>query len=153
MLASIKAWCVAMLGRILEGEAHDDPSDDGNKIDDFLNIQAVFLDPVVLKTYRQVSLFAFNPRTEATIKDSKGNECKISEGMPPVIFQLPDVTGEDLVKAQRVVDDYAAKGYRTLAAARTEESGKWVMLGILPMLDPTRPSSAIETVARASEYG
>ena len=107
-----------------------------DKTGDFLAILTVFLNALALETYRQVSFIAFDPCTEATIEDSKGNEFKISKGMPPVIFQLGGSTREDLVKAQQVAADYTAKGYRTLVAGRTDENGKWVMLGILPIFDP-----------------
>ena len=153
MLASITEWLVRKLGRTLDGKAtptgrihsakakpHFGEFDDNLR--DFLAFLGVFLSPSATTTYKQVSLIAFDPHTEVTIKDSKGNECKISEGMPPVIFQLSSITGEDLVKAQSVVDDYTAKGFQTLAAARTDDGGKWVMLDVVPMLDAPRPSSS-----------
>ena len=72
--------------------------------------------------------------------------------MPPVMFQLANLDGDELAKGQKIVAEYAAKGYRTLAAARTDASGKWVLLGILPMFDPPRTDSK-ETIARAEAYG
>ena len=117
------------------------------KTRDFLSILAVFLNALALKTYRQISFIAFDPCTQATIKDSHGNESKISKGMPPVVFQLGGMTTADLLRAQQVVAEYTAKGYRTLAAARTDESGKWVMLDIVPTFDLPSLSSK-ETVAR-----
>jgi hypothetical protein len=112
-------------------------------------------DPSILKTYRRIAYVPFDPvakRTEATIADGTGKEFKVSKGMPPVIFKLCDIDGGDLVKAQKIVSDYAAEGYRALAVARTDASGKWVMLGILPMFDPPRLDSK-ETIARAKTYG
>ena len=107
-----------------------------DKIGDFAVILAVFLDALILETYQQVSLMTFDPRSEMKIIDTNGNEFTISKGLPPVIFQLAGgISGEDVVKAQEVVGDYAAKGYRTLAAARTDEGSKWVMLGILPLFE------------------
>lgn len=107
-----------------------------DKIGDFVATLTAFLSPLVLKIYRQVSLIAFDPRPEMKIRDSKGNEFTISKGLPPVIFELKGgISREDLVKAEEVVGDFAARGYRTLAAARTDEGGKWVMLGILPVLE------------------
>ena len=121
---------------------------------DLAVIQAL-KDQAVLKTYQQLAYVPFDPvakRTEATIKDSSGNQFKVSKGMPPVIFQLANLTGDELAKGQKIVAEYAAKGYRTLAAARTDASGKWVLLGILPMFDPPRTDSK-ETIARAEAYG
>ena len=120
--------------------------------------QAVFAaikDPVVLKAYRTTAFVPFDPvskRTEATIQDASGKQFKVSKGMPPVIFQLAGLAGDGLAKAQQVVADHAAKGNRTLATARTDDSGKWVLLGILPMSDPPRPDSK-ETIAKAKAYG
>jgi len=77
-------------------------------------------------------------RTEATIQDATGKQFKVSKGMPPVIFKLAGLVGSDLTAAQKVVSENAANGYRTLAVARSDEGGRWNMLGILPMFDPPR---------------
>src|SRR6516162_1170438 len=142
-----KAEDVILAGSLASKEEDKDPID-------IAVIQAL-KDRSVLKSYRQTAYVPFDPvlkRTEATIKDPAGKVFKVSKGMPPVIFQLADLAGNDLVKAQKIVADYAAKGYRTLAAARTDENGKWAMLGILPMFDPPRTDSK-ETIARAAAYG
>jgi len=142
-----KAEDVILAGSLASKEEDKDPID-------IAVIQAL-KDRSVLKTYQQVAYVPFDPvakRTEATIKDPAGKVFKVSKGMPPVIFQLAGLAGNDLVKAQKIVADYAAKGYRTLAAARTDENGKWAMLGILPMFDPPRTDSK-ETIARAAAYG
>jgi H+-transporting ATPase len=138
---------VILAGSLASKEEDKDPID--------LAVIGALKDTAVLKTYQQTAYVPFDPvakRTEATIKDSAGKQFKVSKGMPPVIFQLANITGDDLAKAQEAVADYAAKGYRALAAARTDDSGKWVMLGILPMFDPPRPDSK-ETIARANSYG
>lgn len=121
---------------------------------DLAVIQAL-KEPSELKQYLQVAYSPFDPvakRTEATIKDPSGHTFKVAKGMPPVIFNLAKLAGDDLAKALRIVSDFAAKGYRTLAAARTDDSGAWVLLGILPMFDPPRVDSK-ETIARAEAYG
>jgi H+-transporting ATPase len=144
---SATAQDVILAGSLASKEEDKDPID--------LAVIQALKDPSVLKSYQQTAYVPFDPvakRTEATIKDSAGRTFKVSKGMPPVIFQLANITGDDLVKAQKVASDYAAKGYRALAAARTDNTGKWVMLGILPMFDPPRPDSK-ETIARAASYG
>ena len=138
---------VILAGALASKEEDQDPID--------LAVIQALKDPGVLKTYQQVAYVPFDPvakRTEATIQDSSGQPFKVSKGMPPVIFQLAKMTGDDLAKAEKVVNDFAAKGYRALAAARTDVSGKWVMLGILPMFDPPRSDSK-DTIARAQQYG
>ncbi len=109
----------------------------------------------VLKDYQTTAYVPFDPvakRTEATIKDSSGRIFKVTKGMPPVVFELTKLNAEDKANALKIVSDFAAKGYRTLAAARTDVSGAWILLGILPMYDPPRPDSK-ETIARAADYG
>lgn len=138
---------VILAGSLASKEEDKDPID--------LAVIQALKDPAVLKSYQQVAYVPFDPvskRTEATIKDSAGKTFKVSKGMPPVIFKLANVTGTELAKAEKIVSDYAAQGYRALAAARTDDAGNWVMLGILPMFDPPRPDSK-ETIARAASYG
>lgn len=48
--------------------------------------------------------------------------------------------------------DLGRRGIRSLAVARTNDEGKWQMLGILTFLDPPRPDTKI-TIERAMEYG
>ncbi len=50
------------------------------------------------------------------------------------------------------MDELAAKGYRTLGVARSENSGSWEFLGILPLFDPPREDSAA-TIADAKKHG
>ncbi len=138
---------VILAGSLASKEEDKDPID--------LAVIQALKDPEVLKSYQQIAYIPFDPvakRTEATIKDASGKTFKVSKGMPPVIFKLANLVGDDLAKAEKAVADYAAKGYRALAAARTDAGGNWVMLGILPMFDPPRTDSK-ETIARAAKYG
>lgn len=138
---------VILAGALASKEEDKDPID--------LAVIGALKDPALLNGYRQVAYIPFDPvakRTEATIADAAGKQFRVSKGMPPVIFELAGISGDDLARAQQAVSDYAAKGYRALAAARTDDDGKWVMLGILPMFDPPRPDSR-ETIARANSYG
>ncbi len=48
--------------------------------------------------------------------------------------------------------DLGRRGIRSLAVARTNEEGKWTMMGILTFLDPPRPDTK-DTIERAMEYG
>lgn len=112
-------------------------------------------DATALKNFRQTAYVPFDPvakRTEATISGPDGASFKVSKGMPPVLFALAGLAGDELDKAEKIVADNAARGLRTLAAARTDAAGQWKMLGILPMFDPPREDSK-ETIARAAEYG
>lgn len=48
--------------------------------------------------------------------------------------------------------DLGRRGIRSLAVARTNDEGKWTMMGILTFLDPPRPDTK-DTIERAMEYG
>jgi hypothetical protein len=48
--------------------------------------------------------------------------------------------------------DLGRRGIRSLAVARTNDEGKWQMLGILTFLDPPRPDTK-DTIEKAMEYG
>ena len=138
---------VILVGSLASKAADKDPID--------LAILQALKDPGALKSYQQTKFVPFDPvakRTEATIKDASGREFKVTKGMPPVIFALAKLNPEDTVKALKVVSDFAAKGYRTLAAARCDDAETWELLGILPMFDPPRVDSK-ETIARATGYG
>lgn len=50
------------------------------------------------------------------------------------------------------VMDLGRRGIRCLAVAKTNDEGKWQMLGILTFLDPPRPDTK-HTIERAMEYG
>ena len=51
-----------------------------------------------------------------------------------------------------MINDFAAKGDRTLGVARSNDDGSWRFLGILPLYDPPREDSA-ETIAQAQAHG
>ncbi len=112
-------------------------------------------DASALKSYRQIQFAPFDPvgkRTEATVQDGGGQTFKVTKGAPQVVMQLCQVDRETQALADRAVDEFAAKGFRTLGVACTDAGGKWVFLGILPLFDPPREDSA-STIAEAGRYG
>lgn len=109
----------------------------------------------VLRQYAQVGFTPFDPvhkKTESTVRDAQGRTFKVSKGAPQVIIDLCHLDAPTTAKAQQVVADLAAKGYRTLGVARAETDGAWEFLGLLSLLDPPRPDSAA-TVAEARQHG
>jgi H+-transporting ATPase len=144
---SAKPEDVVLAASLASKEEDKDPID--------LAVIKALKDRGILKNYQKTSYLPFDPvskRTEATVKDGSGREFKVTKGMPPVIFTLAKLSPDETAKALKIVSDYAAKGYRTLAAASTDPTGAWVLQGILPMYDPPRPDSK-ETIARAESYG
>lgn len=113
-------------------------------------------DPEVLRTYNQLKFLPFDPvikRTEGTIKDAQDKTFKVTKGAPQVILGMSDAGDDTKKKAEAAVDEFAAKGYRTLGVARSEDNGgPWRFLGILPLFDPPREDSA-DTIAQAKAHG
>ena len=111
--------------------------------------------PEVLKSYQQLRFIPFDPnskRTEANVKDGGGKTVIVSKGAPQVIIGLCHLNESEKSKADKAVDDFAAKGYRTLGVARAEKEGKWEFLGLLPLYDPPREDSKA-TIQHAEEHG
>ena len=109
-----------------------------------------------LDHFDQTAFVPFDPvhkRTEATIRDNEGKSFRVTKGAPQVIMQLSGLADTDLERAQKVVDDFAAQGYRALGVARQAQEGEsWTFLGILSLFDPPREDSA-ETIASARDHG
>lgn len=138
----------ALLVASLASKAEDrDPID--------LAVLAGLHDDSALKAYTQTAYQPFDPvtkRTEATVKGPDGVVFHSAKGAPQVIVALAKLEGADLEAANKAVDTYAAKGFRTLGVARTEAGGAWRFLGFIPLYDPPRPDSK-ETIAKAEAYG
>ena len=113
-------------------------------------------DAKALDGYTQTGFTPFDPvskRTEGQIKGTDGKAFRTTKGAPQVIMQLARLEGDEATRANQLVDDFAAKGYRTLGVARSDNEGKnWTFLGILPLFDPPREDSA-QTIRHAIEHG
>jgi H+-transporting ATPase len=113
-------------------------------------------DEKLLGGYQVTDFQPFDPihkRTEATIKGSDGITFKVSKGAPQVIMAL--IAGDvEPIQSQvdGVVDQFAARGFRSLGVARTDSDGQWQLLGIIPLFDPPREDSR-ETIEAAQEMG
>jgi H+-transporting ATPase len=108
-----------------------------------------------LKEYQVVHFLPFDPvhkRTEATVKGKDGKTFKVTKGAPQVIQALSANAGEIKAAADKAVNDFAARGFRSLGVARAEGDGPWQFLGVLPMFDPPR-EDAKATIATALTMG
>jgi H+-transporting ATPase len=86
-------------------------------------------------------------RTEATVAQN-GSTFTVTKGAPQVILALAENPADVAPHVEQVVTDFAARGFRSLAVARTDASGRWRVLGVLPLYDPPREDSA-RTIATA----
>ena len=53
---------------------------------------------------------------------------------------------------EKGINEFAARGFRSLGVARTDEQGQWQFLGVLPLFDPPREDSKA-TIATARQMG
>ena len=103
------------------------------------------------------SLVAFHPfdpvvkRAEAEV-ENQGKHFRVAKGAPQVIIGLCDLGSEERQSINVEVDADAAKGFRTLGVAKTDDTGKWHFLGLLPLFDPPRDDAA-ETIAATRAMG
>ena len=108
-----------------------------------------------LKPYQVTHFQPFDPvhkRTEATVKGADGKTFKVTKGAPQVILAMSENAAAVKDVVEKVVHDFAARGFRALGVARADGEGKWRLLGVLPLFDPPRVD-AKSTVATAAEMG
>ncbi|MGA7748430.1 MAG: plasma-membrane proton-efflux P-type ATPase [Candidatus Aquilonibacter sp.] len=108
-----------------------------------------------LKDYHVLHFQPFDPvhkRTEATVKGSDGKQFQVAKGAPQVILQMSADAATVKPEVEKAVNDFAARGFRSLGVARADADGKWKFVGVLPMSDPPRPQ-AKATIADAKQMG
>ena len=112
-------------------------------------------DTAELKSYQILHFTPFDPvhkRTEAQVKDKDGKVSKVSKGAPQVILALAGNAGEAKAAVEKAVNEFAARGFRSLGVARAEGDGQWQFAGVLPLFDPPRVD-AKATIATAKQMG
>jgi H+-transporting ATPase len=112
-------------------------------------------DKNTLGQYQVVHFQPFDPvhkRSEALVKGKGEVEFKVSKGAPQVIAALDPKSSEFQPQVDKAINEFAARGYRSLGVARTDKQGKWKFLGILPLYDPPRDDSK-STIHSAREMG
>ena len=112
-------------------------------------------DKEALQGYQVVHFQPFDPvhkRTEATVKGTDGKTFKVTKGAPQVILELSANAGQVKSAVEKAVNEFAARGFRSLGVARAEGDGQWQFLGVLPLFDPPR-EDAKATIATARQMG
>jgi H+-transporting ATPase len=120
---------------------------------DTLTLGAV--DMPSLESVEQIEYLPFDPvvkRTEGTVRDkSNGSVFKTTKGAPHVILKLVNDPAITPI-VEHDIQKLGERGIRSLAIARTNDAGEWIMLGILTFLDPPRPDTW-QTIQDAKKYG
>jgi H+-transporting ATPase len=105
--------------------------------------------------FRVLHFQPFDPvhkRTEALVAAPDNEQFRVTKGAVQVIVALAANADEVRSGVERAVQGFAARGFRSLGVARTNQAGAWQFLGVLPLFDPPRPDSK-ETVATAEQMG
>lgn len=112
-------------------------------------------DEQALKGYEIVHFQPFDPvhkRTEASVKGADGKTFRVTKGAPQVILGLSANADEVVASVDKAVNEFAARGFRSLGVARTDGEGAWQFMGVLPLFDPPR-EEALATIASARQMG
>src|SRR5208283_3458127 len=128
-------------------------ADNNDTID--LAVLAGLKDKDALKGYEVVHFQPFDPvhkRTEATVKAKDGKMFKLTKGAPQVILELSANAGQVKAAVEKAVNEFAARGFRSLGVARAEGNNQWQFLGVLPLFDPPR-EDAKATIETARQMG
>jgi H+-transporting ATPase len=128
-------------------------SDNNDTID--LAVIGGLKDKDAIKNFQVTHFMPFDPvhkRTEASVKDRDGKEFKVTKGAPQVIMQLSANAGQVKPDVDKAVNEFAARGFRSLGVARAEGNRPWQLVGVLPLFDPPR-DDAKETIATALKMG
>lgn len=109
----------------------------------------------MLQDYHAIHFQPFDPvhkRTEATVRAKDGKTFKVTKGAPQVILELSANAGQVKSVVDKAVNEFAARGFRSLGVARAEAEGQWQFIGVLPLFDPPR-EDAKETIDIARHMG
>jgi H+-transporting ATPase len=112
-------------------------------------------DAEALKSYQVLHFQPFDPvhkRTEATIKAADGKTFKVAKGAPQIILEMSGDAVEVKPAVEKAVNEFAARGFRSLGVARAEGEGGWRFAGVLPLFDPPR-EQAKATIESARRMG
>src|SRR5476651_1699965 len=108
-----------------------------------------------LQSFQVLHFQPFDPvhkRTEASVKAADGKQFKVTKGAPQVILELSANDGQLKSEVEKAVNEFAARGFRSLGVARADGEGPWQFLGVLPLFDPPR-EDAKTTIATALAMG
>ena len=145
-------WCAPGIERdeLLEAAALASRAED----EDLIDLAVLAASGSSAKGWVVSGFTPFDPvtkRTEAQVRAADGTQFRVSKGAPQTIAALcPD--DPVVTAANEQVQQYAQRGDRSLAVARTDTDGAWRLLGVLPLADPPRPDSAA-TIAAAGQLG
>ena len=107
-----------------------------------------------LSQFTQIHFKPFDPinkRTEAEIK-SNTEHFTVVKGAAQVLISMASLPDEEIVTINRLVEQLASKGFRTLAVGKKTADRPLDIIGLIPLYDPPRPDSA-NVITDMRNYG
>ena len=140
---------VLFAGALASQEANQDPIDHAfltaaknrHVFDDLLKVTPVSFTP----------FDATNRRTEAVVEQD-GQRLRVMKGAVRTVAEVCGLQPPAIEALEARVGESAAKGYRTLAVARSPESGTPALVGLVSLYDPPRPD-AKQLIAELRDLG
>jgi H+-transporting ATPase len=108
-----------------------------------------------LRAWNVIHFQPFDPvhkRTEATVEYAGRRVFKVTKGAPQVILALCANAETVRPRVEEAIGAFAARGFRSLGVARTDDGSEWQFLGVLPLFDPPRKDSKA-TIEAAEALG
>lgn len=132
-------------------------SENHDPIDDAIIAKAE-ISPDIVEAIKKCTVTSFKPfdpvskRTEAAVITAEGDRFEVAKGAEQVILSLTADKKAISTEVETTVNLFAAKGYRALGVAKTEQKGLWQFAGLIALYDPPREDSA-ETIKAAQSMG
>jgi len=112
------------------------------------------------KQYRKIDEIPYEPqnRFSAVMMEQDEKIFQFSKGSPETVLEHCNLTPEEKKDILEMVDDWALKGYRTIALAYKESDDEkinlknFIYLGFVGIIDPVREESP-EAIKKAQEAG
>ena len=127
---------IILYGALASQEANQDPID-------MAFITKAKEQNLLITAYVQQSFTPFDPttrRTEAVIKEN-GKEFKVMKGAVHAVVHTCGYDEKTALDMEKQVEEFAAKGYRTLAVAKIAAGKKPKIVGLVALYDLPRPDS------------
>lgn len=104
--------------------------------------------------FRQLHFLPFDPvgkRTEAEIEQGSQRFTAV-KGAAQVLVKMAELSDDKAEDINKIVDQLAGRGYRTLAVGRKTAEESLVLIGLIPLYDPPRTDSR-QVIADMRDYG
>jgi H+-transporting ATPase len=125
-----------LYGALASQEANQDPID-------MAFIDSASQQKLNVNSFNQKSFVPFNPKnrkTEATVQKD-ASEFKVAKGALKVVAEACGISKEGIGSLEDQMQEYGAKGYRTLAVAKSEGNGEFHLVGLIALYDAPRHDS------------